>query len=792
MNIFKIAFANIRKRKGASITFFSLVVLSALMLSISLSLIFGTADFYDKKSDELNAPHYTASIAEFAYKSEFLTYAENYSGVAEYNGKKAVTATDTLLGVGVWKTANDSIAGTTSFLNEQDRANSFYNSSVIDGQSEKPENMVILPVSYKFSFGAKSGEKISFEISGKGYEFIIYGFYEDAVSGPSSMWQNTAYIGSGYFNGLYDNDDFFFHYKTLTVRFEKAETHLQFSKDFSKFVNLSWTEFTTISFDETKNASQSFIGIASAMLLVFSLVTLLTAFIVAAFSIATSIRADIAIIGTLKSIGYKTQALRNSQLIQYLLIAAAGSIIGSLISLLTFGFLGDIVASMSGFLWLASVNIAPLFIAVFAICAFTVLVTYLVTQTYKKITPINALRQGEAPHSFKKNFLPLSKYKMPLSLQLGAKRFFTSIKGAAVLCVITALLIFVSSVVYVLKYNLVDDRTAMTDMMGVEMSDLWIEAAFKNDLEQIDAELKQRPELQGETNFTLLSGKLPCRVGGIDTSVTIVSDYSKLLIKSVAKGAYPELKNEITLGATTARQLNKVIGDTVAFEINDEEKSYIVTGITQNLDGGTGCSISFEGFANHYSDTELDTVYAYDTIYVYLNDGVNYKNYESKLKNIFGSRLRVVDIHGEIETIFNSLSGIVEILSIVMIAVTLIVIAFVLFLTINSVIVTQKREFGIMKAMGYKNGSLILQLLISFLPALLLGTIGGIALGLLFANPLTSAVLAGLGVYTTAFIIPIWQSMLIGIGILGAGILTTLLISLRLYKLSPQKLIVET
>ncbi len=124
-----------------------------------------------------------------------------------------------------------------------------------------------------------------------------------------------------------------------------------------------------------------------------------------------------------------------------------------------------------------------------------------------------------------------------------------------------------------------------------------------------------------------------------------------------------------------------------------------------------------------------------------------------------------------------------------MIVVTVVVVAFVLFLMISALIRKQKMEFGILKAVGFKTSRLIAQLLISYVPALILGAAAGIVLGFTLVNPLLSLFLSGLGLPQAKFPIPALPAVLIGLGILGAGVLTIYLVALRLKKISPQKLI---
>lgn len=526
-----------------------------------------------------------------------------------------------------------------------------------------------------------------------------------------------------------------------------------------------------------------FVSIASLVLILFSLIILVIAFIVARFSINNTIHEDIATIGALKSIGYKNKTLRGSQLLQYLIIAGLGSIIGSFVSLFTFGFIGDIVASTSGLLWINSVNVIPVILSIIIICVLTSIITLVVSRKYKYITPINALRQGESHHSFRKNSMPLDKYKIPLNLHLGLKRCCKNLKNNITLFVVVSLLVFISSLVFTMSYNLNIDTTAMVQMVGLETAEVWVQTADPElDMNEIDTVIHSHDEV----NRTVLAGSSICSIEDLDSNVNYVEDFSDLTVNTVVKGRYPELYNEIALGAVITNATGKGVGDTVTVQINGIEMSYIVVGITQDIGNeGDYCQITSEAMLKHNSEFTINK------IYVYLDERANTKDYIEKLTGIYGNQILTADIDEQMDRILSSLGGPFAAISIVMIVITIVIIGVVLFLLISALIRKDKKELGIMKAIGYKNRQLMLQILCSMLPSLILGTILGIALGFIVTNPLLSAAMSSMGLLSTYFLIPVLPTLIIGLGILGVSFITTCLISLRLKKISPQRLIVE-
>ena len=775
MNIFKIVFSNIKKRKGASVTFLIMVILAALMLSVSLTLIVVGNNFYDKKSLEFNSPNYSNFIIENSYKDEFMTFAEDYEDTAD------ISLTDTLFGTGAWEMKSGTYDATAAMLKLNEvREKSFQKLEIIDEQAVKTKDMIVLSIGFR-SNGFKSGEKIELNLNGKNYEFTIYGFFEDVMTGSSTIGLSTAYLDNEYFEELKD-DGFFLSYKNISIRFDKPEECLDFKAAFNKEFNLNANETFVITYNMIKESSMIFISILSMVLIVFALIILIIAFIVARFSINNTIHEDVTTIGALKSIGYKNRVLRGSQILQYLMIAILGSIIGSLISIFSFGMIGNIIAGTSGLLWINSSSIIPIAISVITICSLAFIITFIITRKYKAITPINALRQGDSNHSFKKNALPLHKYKMPLNVHLGLKKGYKNFKNNITLFMVVSLLIFISSFVYTMSYNLNADKTAMIQMIGLEMSEIWVQPDPELDINEIDKLIKSHDEV----NHTLFSGNSVATVDKIDSNVNCLEDFSQLTVNTVVKGRYPQLYNEIALGSVIAKETGKIPGDTVSVRINEIEKDYVIVGITQDIgNGGDYCSITKEAILKHNSKFNMDT------IYVYLNDGIDTKNYIEKLKGIYENQIMTANTADQLDSILGSMSGSFAAISVVMVVITIIIIAAVLFLLISTLIRKEKTELGIMKAIGYKNSQLVMHILISMMLSLIIGTILGIILGFVVTNPLFSAVFSSMGLLSTYFIIPVLPIILIGFGIFVFSIGTMCLISLRLKKISPQRLIVE-
>ena len=117
------------------------------------------------------------------------------------------------------------------------------------------------------------------------------------------------------------------------------------------------------------------------------------------------------------------------------------------------------------------------------------------------------------------------------------------------------------------------------------------------------------------------------------------------------------------------------------------------------------------------------------------------------------------------------------------------VIAFVLYLLVRTRLGTKKRDYGIMKALGFTTRQLILQTALAFMPTTVLSTVIGLVVCSLIINPLTALFLSGIGIVKCTFTIPVGFITAAGIGIVLFSFVMVCLLSLKIRKITPRALL---
>ena len=160
------------------------------------------------------------------------------------------------------------------------------------------------------------------------------------------------------------------------------------------------------------------------------------------------------------------------------------------------------------------------------------------------------------------------------------------------------------------------------------------------------------------------------------------------------------------------------------------------------------------------------------------------------MKERFGNEINTtINIKSTVDaggSVYISLTKIIVISVLILSAV---IIAFVLYLLVRTTLNNKKRDHGIMKALGFTTRQLILQTALSFMPAVLLSTITGLIINSLIINPLTAFFLSGIGIVKCTFTVPAGFIAMAGAGLVLLAFSTVCLLSLKIRKIAPRKLL---
>ncbi|RFB15438.1 ABC transporter permease [Bacillus sp. HNG] len=772
---------NIKKSKSAHISLFIFILVAALLLNIGLMVITQINPFFDHKVEQLNDPHVTIMMAEAGFNPAYEEFLAGYSGVTETETEEIV-----MMNIATFHFGNSELTSTVAIFNAENNR-SIGPLKLIEKLNTSSENDIYLPYSFKTNGGYELGDIFTITYQNMDYDYRIAGFLETTIMGTTNIGIMKFMLPESSYHTLTDNLDGQSKGMIISAvmkdKTQSSKVLSDFSKEFPQsIVGESTSYIWGLDIELVKNVSTLTINIIATILVIFAAIIVLVSLIVIRFRISNSIEDGMTNIGTLKAIGYTSGQILSSIILQFSSIALIASTVGVALSYGLMPFIGGILSTLSGLVWVQSFDGIMNLISIFLVMLSVVIVTILSAFRVRKISPVAALRGGIQTHSFRKNHFPLDKAKGGLHFLLAIKSMLANAKQNMMILVIIIALTFASVFSMVLYYNIASDKTAFVNLFGSEPANVLIAVKPDIDTSELLRDIEQMNHVRKVNIFDLMTTK----IDGQTVYTNITDRYDRLENNIVYEGRQPKYENEISISWVVSDQINKGIGDTVEVEYGAETKKYLVTGLSQSIGNlGQVAALTMEGMQ------QLQTDYQGTTLYAYL-DGISNKDFIKRVEGQYGDNIAdTLDIDENIETQTGMYTAAVYAVMVMVLAITVLVVVMILYLVIKTMIIKRKKEFGVMKAIGYTTIQLMNQISISFLPVILTGVAIGGVLGYFFTNPMLSVLLSSAGVKRLDFIVHLPTIFMLCVGILILAYLVSMLVSRRIKKISAYGLITE-
>ncbi len=771
-----LARSNIRKAKGQTAVIFVLILLASVMLNLWLMLSTDYKQNFQRSHDRLNAEHvsfvvtgdgdgiedFVSSSIEADERTESYELCKTlYSGVSfHYNGGEI-----NLNGVILNKaTADSKKIGQIEFFDTKENASGIF-----------------LPIIFK-SEDIQTGKTITIDFGSKTEEYTVCGFFNSVMMGSNNCMMTKIVLSDDKYNELESSG---ITTTTLcSIRLHNPTEGESYQTTLGKTVSAEYANAGYIAnyyelIRQSRYVSQS---ICSILICVMAFFTLLICAVVIVSNISNYIHENIKNLGALKAMGFTGGQLIGSLFTQLLSITAISAVIGTALSYLVYPALSDMMSAQTGIPY--SVRFLPV-PAIISLAILILAVASAVVFSAKKLRttePITALRMGIKTHSFRRNSMPLDKTGVPLNLALALKTAVSNMKQNFVTA-ITMLVISLLAVFSCLMFrNIIVDMTPMLNLVVGEYAD----GAVYISAEAEDAFLKYMEEDDRiENNYYFSS--MPVNHNDTQLIACVYDDADKLNNKTVMyEGRFPKYDNEVVLNGGYASANGFEIGDEILLSMGGNEEKYIITGFDQIANNlGKDCFMTRQGY---------EKLISVGGVQYYFNVK-NPDNTESILSDIteeFGSDVNQTVNQNEI--IASSAGVYVALMTIIVIAVVLlsaVIIAFVLYLLVKNLLNSKKQDYGILKALGFTTGQIMVQTAVSFMPSIIISTVIGITTGCFVINPLMSIFLSGLGIVKCTFEVPYLLAATSGIFVILMSFGIACLLSRKVRKITPRELLVN-
>ncbi len=618
------------------------------------------------------------------------------------------------------------------------------------------------------------GSPITFFYSGEQYQGYVAGIYDSMCD----IYQTNAYYVDGEFYNMIadfaktDNDfdilnrfDVRLKYKTDSECEQKLiELRTAVTNLYKNYMLEHFTENMIYGFSNKlafMDSTRSFIMILGAALIAFAVLIAMIVALVIAFLVRSSIMDDVRNLGVWKSLGYTTNMLRLNYLAIYSVISGICMIVGIILGITLMPTFVNIITDMARLECRKAIglNVGSVFVAIALIIAVISVVVMLATARVKRVTPLSAMRNNIETHSFKTNFAPLSKSKVPVNAALGVKSVVGERGRSIMVVAIVLIMSLLSSFVSVVYFNLKVDQTAIINMSAMEVPDWCIGFDYENKDPYYEA-IRQMDGYKYDTWQSIGTG------GYIGESYAMgyyYEDFEKLNTKMVYEGRNPKYANEILWEVSSAKERGYNIGDSVTIKFTPDSgevfRECVIVGFYQSVLNQGDFMGTFELLSFYFNDDyakennigryfyfEKGKVPTSSQIYQHLMktfnvDTINFRGFYTGRSLIEDTFLRTV------ETAADAVMA-------VFISITALVICLLLVMLIRLKLLREKRDYAIYKALGYTTTDIMTQIAIAMVILGLLGSLVGAIVGGLVTTPLLSLAGSIIGVGRFAFVIP--------------------------------------
>lgn len=773
---FLLARSNLRMAKGQTAAIIVLIFLGALMLNLWLVLSMDYKQNFDRCHDRLNAEHVTfaidgdsreiqdfvkAAIEEDERTAEyFLASVMHMVGIFEYNGGEM---------------------NTELIFMEKEAALSRPVGKIEIVEDSSYTSGVYMPYLYK-SDNIDIGKKIDISIGNQKMSYTVCGFFNSAMTGSHNCGMCGILLTEDCYQELKDAGCA--PLSTLcSIRLNDKTESVDYDAMLKDAVSARFAAARTVSntYDMVSRSRYISQMICSAIMSAMAFLILLIALVVIASNIINYIQENMKNLGALKAVGYTSRQLVCSLLLQFTGISLAIAVAGAGLSYVLFPYVNEMMVSQTGIPY--EIRFLPIqfFLTLGVLGGAVSFVVWMSSRKIRKVEPIVALRQGILTHSFKRNHIPLEKTRVRLNAALALKTTLSGMKHNVTICITMLVLSLVAVFSGVMIENMIADMTPFLNMIVGEIADSCINV-------EADAEEKFLAKVNGDERVLkayLYNSVQMLHVGGDVLMVTITDDFSEVNNQDVMiEGRFPKYDNEMAIAAKYAKERELEIGDEIWLTVDGREGGYIVSGfvqITNNL--GKDCLITREGYERL---GELQNI----SYYLNLAEGTDIGAFNTEIKEYLKGKVNAtIDIAATIEGTASVYVSLMKMIVFAVLVLSVVVITFVLYLLVRTMISNKKRDYGILKALGFTTGQLILQTAFSFMPAVILSTVIGVIVSSVVINPLAAVFLGDIGIVKCTFTVPVGYNILAGVGMILAAFVIACLLSVKIKKITPRALL---
>lgn len=557
------------------------------------------------------------------------------------------------------------------------------------------------------ALGVDVGDKITIQLNGVSREFVLADKIKDALLGSKQITFTRYIISEEDFESFLsaENTEEYYGGTLVYIYSSDMETALPQIKEL--------VDSSTLTLDRAfMKFLYIFDMIVVGILLMVSAILIIIAFVVLRFTISFTLSEEFREIGVMKAIGIGNFKIRGLYLVKYMGLSIIGAAIGLALSL-PFGKMLMDVSSQN----IIVGNQSPILVNI--VCAVLVAVVILLfcyscTGRVKKLTPIEAIRNGQTGERFrKKSLMSLGKSRLPMAPFLALNDIASSPRRYSIvtltffLCL--SLLLMLSATVSTMNSNSLAATLGWADCDIYLDSKIIAECMMEDGHEKLEKHLDEMEQTLAENDipakcYQEMMFILPVSFRENESNICIYQGTGSTMdMYEYTAGTAPQNTDEIAITRIAADKLNAKIGDTVTVKTMDGNKEYMISAFFQSMNmQGSGIRLHSDAYINYIQaggggNTQITFTDHPDSKEIERRVGEIQRIFPD-YKNIRTCAEAVADMVG--------ITGALDAVKSFTAVLTIVLAALITVLMEHSFIAKEQGEIALMKAVGTRNGKI--------------------------------------------------------------------------------------
>lgn len=702
---FDILKRDLKRKKTMNVIILLFVIMSVMFISSSVMNLTAVTGSLDSFFDKAGIGDYTV-FERSGGTVKAADAVKNAEGVTDFKQEECIFLSNHEF-IGRSKEKDSQNANTSMVCCLSHQIQRYFDGS--DNEiTEVADGEVYVRQSVLDNSNAKIGDKVELTVADVTRTFTVKDTLKDAVLG-SRMMGNARFLIS-------END-----YKA----FEKAEPlepylfYLSFiDTDDIPTLEKALNDCDAIAFSLDRSTLQfTYIleMVIAGILLVVSIALIIIAVVILRFTISFTLSEEYRQIGIMKAIGIPNRKIRSLYLVKYLAISVLGAIIGLTLS---FPFGSTLLKMVSQNIVMENGNSVLLgIICAAAVVCIIVLFCYISTRKVKKFTPVDAVRSGTTGERYKKKgVIKLGKkpvrpvFFMAVNDILSSpKRFlimlFTFFVGISMLMVGLNISSTMTSGKMLGWINMAQCDAALVESGSIEK---YMVADGREKLNQKISEIESDLSEKGWeadcfveviTTVIVTKGDTKLKTNGTEGVNMTPDEYMYL------EGTAPQNKNEIAMSYIVADKLGAQIGDTVTVKTPDGETECMITAVYQTMMSLGNNIRMYPG--QTYS---FQNLVGLNDLQIRFNDDPSAGEIEKRIEAIkeMYPDDKVMNAGDYVDYCVGGVGGMMDGVTGLLLPVIILIDILVAVLMEKSFLTKERGEIAMLKAIGFKNRSIIL------------------------------------------------------------------------------------